>query len=104
MATDLIFQPDKKDITLIPDLILNPIVSKIYTNGAQYGFTFSDAHIIFKHNDVPMALITMSLTSLKTLHEQVGKLLETYKSTTGQDVVSIEEIATIFNQKSNSHV
>jgi hypothetical protein len=76
----------------------DPNVLKIYTNGFQCSVTLADAGLLLKLNDVPMALVSMSLPAMKSLHSQLGLLLETYKRDIGE-VQNFEELTEVVKAK-----
>lgn len=82
----------------VSELVKNVDVPFFFTNGFQCGFTFADAHVVFKSHEVPVAVVNMGLPAIKTLHEQLGLILSTYTKNTGLQVSSLEEIASTFNK------
>jgi hypothetical protein len=92
MDTKVEFKPHSKSIVDIAILTKDPDIIKIYSNGYQCGFTVSDVNIVLKQNDVSVGVLILPLSGLKTLHTQMGKLIENYKKYIGKDILSIEEL------------
>lgn len=88
-------------IVEVSELVKSVDVPVVFTNSFQCGFTFSDSHIVFKTHDVPTVVVNMGLPAMKSLYNQLGSVLETYNRSTGQTVMSLEEIADFFNNNKN---
>lgn len=85
--------PTKKlKVHPINEVIANPNVPKFYGNGFQCGATLADGSLMVKHNDEPVCLISMSLPALKSLHEQIGQILNLYKKNFDIEILSFEDL------------
>jgi hypothetical protein len=76
----------------IPTLTKDQNVPKFYGNGFQCQMTLGDSSIIVKQNEVPVAMISMSLHAMKSLTIQLNKIISLYEGSTGQTVFSFEEL------------
>lgn len=74
------------------DVTADPNVMKFYGNGFQCGATLADGSIMIKQNENPVCLITMSLPALKSLHKQIGDILEIYKKNFKLEISNFEEL------------
>jgi len=83
---------------LLPEVSINKDVLKLYANGFQCGATLGDSSIILRLNDAPIALVSMSLPAMKSLHNQLGTILEAYsKGVTS--ILSFEELQQTVSKK-----
>ncbi len=85
----------KANIETIEDvnaLVKNPAIIKIYSNGLQCGFTLTEAHIVFKEHNAPLAVVNIPLPMVKLLHVQLGKLISTYEKITNSQIKTLEEL------------
>ena len=89
--------PNPNPVVNIPDLVKDASVPFFFANGFQVGFTFADAHIVFKTHDIPTVVVNMGLPAVKSLYEQLALVIETYNQNTKQNILSLEEIARNFN-------
>ena len=76
----------------IYDLTADLNIVKVYANGFQLGLSLGDSSILIKQNEVPSHLITMSLPAMKSLYEQMGKILAIYGTDLGQQIISFDEM------------
>lgn len=83
----------------IAGLTSDPNISKVYANGFQIGLTLGDASLVVKHNEVATHVITMSLPALKSLYEQLGKIISIHGSDTGLNILSFEEMTAVLKKK-----
>ena len=83
----------------IGDLTSDPNISKIYANGFQIGLTFGDASLVTKHNEIATHVVTMSLPALKSLYEQIGKIITIHSNSTGIQILSFDEMNEVLKKK-----
>lgn len=85
-----------KDISVLTS---DPNISKVYANGFQIGLTLGDASLVAKHNEVATHVITMSLPALKSLYDQIGKIIAIHGSDTGLQILSFDEMNEVLKKK-----
>ncbi len=81
--------------TPVPDLVAlisDKNIPKIYGNGFSAGLSLSDATLIIQMGPVPVALLNMSFTTLKTLSITINDLIEQVEQTTGEPLKGIQDI------------
>ena len=76
----------------INGLVHDPNVVKIYGNGFTFGFSLSDASIVVQMGPVPVAMLSLSLTSLKTLAVALNDTITQIEANIGEPIKSIQEI------------
>lgn len=72
-------------------LISNPECLKLYANGFSAGFSLSDATLVLQHGPLPVASVSMSYTTLKTLQSTINDLVAQVETTVGESLKSIND-------------
>lgn len=83
----------------IQTLIADPKIQKIYGNGFTFGFSLSDASIVIQHGPVPVALLTLSFTSLKTLSIALNEVISQIERDLGEPIKGIQAIKETISQQ-----
>ncbi len=67
-------------------------IIKMYANGFQSQLTLGDANIILKQNNASIGVLILSLSAVKSLHTQLGLIMESYTKSVGEEILSFEEL------------
>lgn len=92
MLTQEEFKITPTEININKDLVKNESVVKLYANGFQCGVTLGDASIVLKQDDVPVALIHLSQSSIKSLASQINSVLKTFTDQVKIEVNDFDEL------------
>ena len=76
-------------------------IPKLFVNGFQCQLSLTDVSIILKQNNANIGLIMMTHSAIKSLHQQLGLLMQQYESLTGTGIYSFEELTDLVNKKYN---
>lgn len=90
--------PVIEDIT---ELTKDSNLNKFYANGFQCGMTLSDASIIFKHNNVNVGMVTLTLPAMKSLFLKMGEVMAGYEGATDQQILSFDELVILAQTKAS---
>src|SRR5688500_14554550 len=63
-----------------------PSVPKLYANGFSLGLGNADTWILFGRTGQPVALMNLSYTAAKTLHQKLGRLVAEFEARAGQSM------------------
>lgn len=90
--------PDKKQtIELLSEAVKNDDVPKIYANSFGLGMSNADIHVVLQQMNKPVAVINMSYTLAKTLHERLGGLMANFEAKAEQQILTTDKIDKIFS-------
>ena len=92
-------EPDKNQQTL-KKASSDPDVAKVYANGFTLGLSNADVCVIFQQRGEPVALVDLSYTLAKTLVQRLGVLVNNFELTTGQSLLTTDEIDAKMQPKS----
>ncbi|WP_372906742.1 hypothetical protein [Rhodohalobacter sp.] len=76
-------------------------VPKIYANGFAQFFNNADVGIILQLNGKPNAVINMSYTLAKTLHDRLGKQIKDLEKDSGHDIMTTEFVDRIKSKRND---
>jgi len=75
-------------------------VPKIYANGFTNFLNNSDIGIILQLNNQPKAVINISYTLAKTLHEKLGHMVKEFEETSGHKIMTTDFISETLKKQS----
>lgn len=75
-------------------------VPKIYANGFAQFFNNADVGLILQLNGRPNAVINMSYTLAKTLHDRLGKQIKDLEKDSGHNIMTTDFIDSTKNKSS----
>jgi hypothetical protein len=70
----------------------------IYFNGFQIGISNADVNLIIAHNGKPIAQISLSYTTAKTLGEQLLEAIHDLERESKHTIMSIEDVASFLSK------
>jgi hypothetical protein len=86
-------QDNNEQINIIEKAIKNPDISQIYFNGFANSVGAGDVIIVLQRNGEEVAVLNTSFTMAKTLVEKLGKLISVLESSTGNNIMTTEEVS-----------
>jgi hypothetical protein len=96
------YNPGVPKFDSLQDVVKDSSVIKLYANGFQSTAGLADATILLKLQDVTVGMLSMSLPALKSLHGQLGLILNAYTTNLKQPVLSFEELNEIAKQQNTN--
>jgi len=82
----------KGPIDDVVKLSTDPNILKLYANGFQCTFTLTDGVLVLKHNGAIIAMVTMSLAAIKTLHKNIEATVQGYEKQIGINIPTFEDL------------
>ncbi|MCC0000119.1 MAG: hypothetical protein H6870_14300 [Methylobacteriaceae bacterium] len=79
--------------------VLRSPAPRFYANGIGMAITASDMKVIFLDNGAPMAFVSMSYNTAKSLALDLQSNIKKYEEKTGQKVIGINEAAAKLHEK-----
>lgn len=98
-ATTMATKPENPHGDVIQHALQDPAVSRIYANGFTIGMSNADAHVVLQYFGRPVAIVSMSYTLAKTLHEKLGGLVVQWEKSTGQTLQTTDSIELNFGKE-----
>lgn len=86
---------------LLEQIGKDPEVAKIYSNGFTLGLSNADAYLLLKRSGQVVAMVNLSFTLAKTLHQKLGRMVAEFESRSGQALLTTEEVDGVFKMKAN---
>lgn len=83
----------------IAGMTANDAVKKIYTNGFSLGLGNADTYFILLNNGQPVAVVNMSYTLAKTLHQRVGQMIAEFETRVERPMLTTDEIDRVFQEQ-----
>lgn len=81
-----------QEVAQIQNAILSPLIPKLYANGFVCGQTLSDAFIVLQLNGLPISVLNLSLSSAKSLMNDLEKMVADYEQRTETAILTIAEV------------
>jgi len=75
------------------DLVKDSSIIKFYANSFQCGLTLGDGSIVFRQDDVSLALVHMSIPAMKALVDKLNEILVKYQEDIDVEILGLEDIA-----------
>ena len=72
---------------------------QIYANGFQLGITNADVNLVLKLDNRPVAVVHMSYTLAKTLHQFIGNVVTKFEKSVGRKMLVTSDVDTAMSEK-----
>jgi len=74
------------------DLVKDSSIIKFYANSFQCGLTLGDASIVFRQDDMSLALVHMSIPAMKALADKLNEVLAKYEEDIDVKILGFDDL------------
>lgn len=93
-------QDKKVDVNATREKALDdPSVPKIYANGFTVGLGNADTYVMFQLFGRPVAVVNLSYTLAKTLHQHLGRMISEFEAGVEREMLTTVQVDKMLKEK-----